>query len=407
MNFRQILLIVGILFFPTNLYHLAFVFNAVWLYFYARSCKISCKIDKNTLLLIYLITFILLSACIRYMTVNSNNIDFRDFYELGRFMPILVIMMYRKSLYIRENNLIIALFTYVVVDVLISYMQLNDIDYMGLKEIATVLYNNQHHADTSLLLSHRALGLSDGPGPHGGMLSLVFAIMICLAGKVKNQLISLMAFITALLCIVGITFSQSRTSFAVIIASLVIFMVVKIIYGSKKEKSYCIGSLLVIGSAFIIALPFIVDLMQDYKYLFTLFEYGLENHSYTAREDKWMFFIMEAMDNPEYFLIGHGKTYFGADSGAMDSEYVFVLCVYGVLVSTILLIVLYNIIAKCVKGIMKGYSQAIMMFIVTISGLICSVANSFWSDTRVLVLYAILLINGNEMIEGKDDAELN
>lgn len=389
MNTRQILLILGILFFPMRFYYMSFIFNTACIYLYAKSCKLTKRIDKDASLVIYIMAFVLLAACIRYITVNCYTIDFRDFYELGRFIPVLFLMMYRECFFINERSIIISFSIYVVADVIVSYLQLNNVDFIGMKELVGTYYSSSFHEENSLMIGHRALGLSDGPGTHGSILSLIFSCLICSLGKKQKKAYLFLSVLVIFMCIMGVVFSQSRTAFVVIMTSLILCVGIKIVVGNKKERLFFfLGGVL----AFLL-IPFLAELIQEYSYLFSLFEYGLENHSYTAREDKWTAFISMALEKPELFFIGHGKTYFGPESAAMDSEYVFLICVYGLAISFVFFIAIYNILSKSIMGIFNKDNHSMVVFIVTMSGLICGISSSFFLDIRILILYVILVIN--------------
>ena len=151
---------------------------------------------------------------------------------------------------------------------------------------------------------------------------------------------------------------------------------------------------MLVGIVGIFFLSVLQDSLLEYKYLWTLFETGLETHSYTAREDKWLMFLDKAFDEaPLMFLIGHGKAFFGQDSGAMDSEYVFFICIYGICIFLFLLYKLKKLLFHCLKcmNINTVYPQAVIVSVFT--GLCICVSSSYFVDIRIGVLFCLLVLN--------------
>jgi len=140
---------------------------------------------------------------------------------------------------------------------------------------------------------------------------------------------------------------------------------------------------LIIPVGFIIFLKY----SDKLKYLFTLFEYGTSRSSYVAREEKTQGVIDLIRENNFFLIFGHGKDYIEGSS-SMDNEYVFLIAVYGLLVTLLILFLyLYSIVFAWVNKSLFSYLVLFTLF----CGLIIAWPSSFITDSKLMFIFVIYL----------------
>jgi hypothetical protein len=340
----------------------------------------------------YFSVFIFLTSIIRFIT--SFDLNLRDYLESLRYLPIILIFLsVKKWKYIKLENLIDAAFVYLSIDALVSYLQLNNLNLYGIKNVVKFIYNSDFHYRMSLGISKRTLGLSAGPGDHGAIIFVVLIIMICGFFLLKTRkTISSIGIVLSLLVILS---SQSRTVFIAMLLSSLTAISFLLIKQSQAHKFIVRGIWLTLGMLSVVFFGKINDFLENYRYLSSLFARGLEINSYMAREEKWTLFISATQEKFYWLPIGWGKDFFGQSSGAMDSEYIYIYCVYGVLVFTIFLCLLIKFLFSTafklvISASLVNHKYDFLLFVIMSGGIIISFSSNFLLDQRISYLLALI-----------------
>ena len=324
-------ILLVVFFFPAKYLGLYIFFVTSSLFFASLVYGFSLP-KKNIIAVMFLFYFLLIiSTSIGVFYYGSDPL--RNFTEIIRFLPILILMTSIREAPPRLvlKCLINVFFIYTVCSLVISYLQAQDI---AIVQYITSIYSAPHHIENSLALASRALGLSTGPGPNGAIMAIIFAFSIVQSLIGENKIKSI---ITAILSFSVVVLAQSQTAFIVAVFGFVYTIMLALFFLDKKRKR-------LVFMYMIIAIPAAVTLIlknaEDFKYLFSLFDQGLERNSYQARLAKNDRIFELITDNPFAVIFGHGKDYFGSVSGHMDNEYMFLLGVYG-LISTLIIFGFY------------------------------------------------------------------
>ena len=205
---------------------------------------VKLKFNIYSKLILSLILFILIGSVIRFFT--SFQVNFRDYSEAIRYLPIsLIFLSMERWKKIKLEKLIDAIFVYVLIDGFVSYLQVTNLDLLGIKNIVRVVYNANHHYQRSLELSNRSLGLSGGPGDHAAIVFVVFMIMMAELFLSKER--KIICSIGAVISFLVIVSSQSRTVFVAMLVSIFISL---LLFFVKKT----LANILVIRSIWTIIL---------------------------------------------------------------------------------------------------------------------------------------------------------
>lgn len=341
------------------------------------------NINRYTKVLFIVIVYLSLGALIRFFITFTPNL--RDFVEIGRFIPVFLIFFYYS--YWRElknTNIIDALFGYVLVDTFISYIQINQLNIFNLIYIVKDLYNSTNQFEISLLISSRSIGLSSGPGQHASIMFVCFIIFLVsfLLNK-KRKFITLIGVVLSLYCILT---SQSRTVF---IAAVLIF-IVSLVYVILKDKSK--GSSIFLLVLLSTVFPVIIQFIEKQNYLSTVFTGIFNNSSYNARENKWDEIFNAISMKPEWLFFGYGKDYFGSVSGAMDSDYIYILSVYGLVFFLTFIIYVAFMIIKYTMNWKNNNNAEKTLLLLIIGGLIVSWPASFFIDPKIMIILAFMIV---------------
>lgn len=313
-------LLIFIIFFPLKNFHLFFFLLSTILILFIIILK-KKSININILFLFSLFLMYLLGGNLyRFVFLNVN--DLRDFFEIFRFIPLLLLVFFRKEFsYFDFNKLIRYLKIYVVIDFIVSYVQFYHFDYGLFKQI-TDFYSYPHHIRVSYELSNRTLGLSTGPGDHGAFILFCYTIilydMIFISKKLMKN------FIFLIFATFSLFTSQSRISILTffVLHLLVIFLMFR---EWKRFKFKLIKYLLLIIPIFVI----FISMIDQIRYFYSFLEYGTELSSFQKREIKWAEILNLSTEYPLLYLIGFGKSLLENYTTAMDSDILYILIVYG------------------------------------------------------------------------------
>lgn len=371
-------LIYFILFFPAKYLNEYYVLIILILFVLSFINRGNLNSSETLRIFIFIFIGVVISASLPVFFLGSD--AFRNVPEVLRFIPVILILLNFKNINLSENDIFKIFSFYILVNFIVSYMQFSNYSVVS---VVSNIYSSDLHIEYSLNGASRALGLSPGPGPNGSIsaiLSIFFLINYFCNEKYKKS--SIFFYFISLSCIL---LSQSQTAFVASILSticiIVFFVLGKLSVSIFKKLSFFIILLISVGSFILL------NYMDKLKYLFTLFEYGTSRSSYVAREEKTSHVIGLIRENNFFLFFGHGKDYIEGSS-SMDNEYVFLIAVYGLIVS-ILIFFLYvhSIVFSWINRSIFSY----LVIFTILCGLIIAWPSSFITDSKLMLIFIIYL----------------
>ena len=337
-----------------------------------------------TVIMIFLLYF-LITLFIRFLFVGTWNL--RDFIEIFRYMPFILILVNSNFFSKLEKvNFLIPLKVYLIIDTVITFLQVKNINIAGVLGFVKKIYNSEIQYNVSLEISNRGLGLSSGPGQHGSML--VFILIFFIIDIFHSKKLRSMNFIFIAFAFYDLFLTQSRTA---LIAALILLIFSFVIFFFKTTFKIQI----LITSVIFCALLFhktIIGLFANFSYLNVFLKYGLKMSSFMARENKWEYYLNEIQENPLFFVIGYGKEYFGTATGSMDSDYLYLLVIYGFLIFFLFLLFLFFILIRLFLSLdINDYFKSVILFQI-IAGLIIGISSSYFFDAKILTLMGLVIV---------------
>lgn len=312
----------------------------------------------------------------------------RNFTEIIRFFPIFLLFFAIKN--IPESDFIKCItnifLIYTVSNFIVSMAQ---IALMGFVDPITNIYGSDFQREISLGISSRALGLNSGPGQNGSIMAItfIFAISQAIINDYKYR-----SLITAVLSFLVIVLSQSQTSFIVSLAGGLYALVFALLFMDRNSKKKALNYVIF---AVPIGLYFLIKYSEDLKYLFTLFSHGLERNSYQERLKKTDYILDLIFDNPVPLILGHGKEYFGPVSGHMDNEYIFYLGVYGLLSTTIIILLYIYVLLLPYMYKTRDIKKNKLLFslhMIVVIGVVMAWPSVFITDARIAFIFAFIYL---------------
>lgn len=376
----SICLLTFILFFPTKYFSIYYIVIIVLSCIYFFISKF--KIEKTFYLSVFLVivSFIFINSILASIFLSSS--FERNFTEVLRFLPIIILLANYKYVNIKYKSIFLIFSLYASIGTIVNFLQFNK---SSIVQGITSFYNDPLQVESSLEIANRSLGLSAGPGPNGiiFMILSIFFLISLLNNQYKSISIIMMLF-----CISSIFFSQSQTAFVGLALAIFIVLFLWAIKNINNKKLYIY--LPVILSIFLFSFYYVLTFIEDFKYLNTLFDQGLERNSYKNREIKFDSTIDVIINNPFFLFLGHGKDYIPS-STALDNEYLFFISVYGVLVTFLFFIFyFYNTILLFLS---KNNSIFKFLIIATcLVGMVVAWPSSFLLDPRVFFILVFYMI---------------
>lgn len=381
-----VLVFLGIWLVPTKYIEQYVVLECVLILVFSGHRRFQLCLESR--LALGFLIYLFLSATIRFFVFWEP--QFRDFTEIGRLIPIVLILgFYRAWEGFKYDYLLIALVLYVGLDSCVTYLQTIGRYSHPLVVFAQRLYSSPQQYELSLLTSERALGFSSGPGQHGTIMVMCLCLsLVALFYYPQKKTLSVASII---LSFYGIVSSQSRRALVGAMFILACCTLHELARGRMKRKLVAAAVCLVLVSAMGSAV--ISEWIMGKGYLARLFTQGIETSSYRARQDKWARVLEQMERAPFLVVIGYGKSFLGAESGAMDSEYLFMISVYGAVAAAALVCLFLRFMFRRSLD-WRGTSASIYqvaLFYAMVAGLPMAWAGSFWLDPRVLYTLVTLL----------------
>lgn len=386
-----IILIYFILFFPAKYLVGYYAIVISFLFLFTLLNRNNLHSSNVLKILFFIFIGVALSVSLPVFFLGSD--IFRNMPEILRFIPLILIILNYKNIKIGESEIFRIFAIYTFINFIISFMQFSN---FGAVSFISKIYSSELHLEYSLNSASRALGLSPGPGPNGSISAIlsVFYLIKYFYGDGYKKLSILLYFIS----IVSILLSQSQTAF--VAAMLSTIMIIGFFSLGKLNRSglkkLMAFNFLVIPIGFFVFFLYIDKL----KYLFTLFEFGTSRSSYIAREEKAKNVLELIFENNFFLFFGHGKDYIEGSS-SMDNEYIFLIAVYGVIVTfLIFLLYFYSIF---IAWLNRGVFSYLVIFTV-FCGLIIAWPSSFITDSKLMlifIIYLALCMNGVDKLKRK------
>lgn len=371
-------LIYFILFFPAKYLNVYYILLLFIMFVFSILNRKNLQLSEILKIFIFIFSGVILSVSLPVFFLHSD--IFRNFPEILRFIPVILIILNYKNINLDDNDLFKIFSVYIVINLIVSYMQFSNYPAIGM---VSNIYSSDLHIEYSLNGASRALGLSPGPGPNGSIsaiLSIFYLIKYFYSDKYKRS--SIVLYFISLSCVL---LSQSQTAFiASVISTILIigfFAVGKL--DKSRLKKLLLFVIILVPTVFFVFFKYIDQL----KYLFTLFEFGTSRSSYVAREEKASNVISLIRENNFFLIFGHGKDYIEGSS-SMDNEYVFLIAVYGLIVTfAVFFLYFYSIVFAWINRSIFSYLVIFTIF----CGLIIAWPSSFITDSKLMLIFVVYL----------------
>lgn len=378
---------------PNLDYQLYTILTTFFIFMFAFKGK--PKLNKYTNFLFLIIAYLVATSIIRL--ILSGEFHLRDFNESARFLPFMILFLYKESFSkLKLSEMIDSLLVYTIFDLVVSLLQKLRFDWLGVIRYISNLYNSPKHIAISYELNDRILGLSSGPGQHGVIFAMIFVLVFtCMLffriDKIKSSIILAGSLIIVML-------SQSRTSFIALLLSIIVLIPCYIMINKKTLSNSKNKVLFLVFS--IISMVSIMFNTKRLKYLFSIFNFEKVIHSLSKRINKASTILNIGLDeNPLLIIFGYGKQFFGTMSSAMDNEYLYFILVYGVVPTVIFLYIALKQITDTISLLSRRIvSPNIVLSLILIFGLVVSFAGSFYADLRATILLAFIIL----LVQSKD-----
>jgi hypothetical protein len=325
-----------------------------------------------------------LSIAFGLIRLPFSSDPFRDLTEPIRILVYaLFIVVAFQPKYSRITSLPALFASFLIINFAVSYCQVT-----GLANVSalTTIYANPYLVEDGLGPASRALGLMPGPGANAAISSILGTWLFTYYYSARKKkplslLILLVTFLIVLLC-------QSQTSFIALGATIFVILL-SFAFSGELRLTRASGYLVI--SAFAAIALYIFHSISNYRYLFTLFTHGLERNSFLARQDKWLALLHQADQHPFMYFIGHGKSFYGQVSSAMDNEYLFFFLVHGFFISVIIYFCLALALVRASLEYFRGTIESLPFIAATLTGLILSSTSSFLQDPKSAFAYIVIL----------------
>lgn len=198
--------------------------------------------------------------------------------------------------------------------------------------------------------SFRAIGTFGNPN-HFGIVMVVLSSLFLYIGLKKlissgKSRAGFVNIIWALLGIVAVLLSQSRTAFILIISSIVV-QIVMTLFSTKIWCSFkrLINVFVIVIFIFLVSYIVVNQMMEQLKYLRSGIEVVLteglkEQSSFQGRLTYWKYYLEKFLEKP---ILGHGPSKDLVEYDVADNNYIFFAFKYGIVGLLILLMIPINI----------------------------------------------------------------
>lgn len=386
----QTLLILLVLLFPTAYFHQYFIALTVAILCCCWTTK-PCH-NPTSSLFIGFGFFLLGTSIIRSLTYTSAGVvmndNLRDYFEIVRIFPLTIMFVLRdrwRSLL--PEHFLWAIVIFLSLDGVVTLLQTTHTDFYGIQEIVSTYYNSEHHRATSLDKDGRALGLSGGPGQHATVLAISAVIM--LNGAFVFLRFWIIGLAGAGLAAVLLVCSQSQTGLIVVSAAVCGLLAIQILHGTAQQRTLAITITAVLG----FSVTSLIAIITQFSYLNSLFTHGLNRNSYLVRHETRQYVLGLMAETPQWYLIGHGKEYFGAQSTTMDNEYLYALAVYGAPIAIFLVcsaLLLLIRLALFTPQITTNYWDVTLLGLLAL-GLGFAWPISFFTEPRSMAMFCLVM----------------
>lgn len=383
-------LLLFVLLFPTKLFNEFYI--AASLAIVACCWRTKPGGSRLALMLIGFELYLLTTSVLRSLTFPSAGVpmhdNVRDYYELARLLPPIAIFVFARRWHsLQAEHFVAAFMIFLAIDGVITFLQSNQRDFYGLQELAAQYYNVEHHLDVALKLDGRAPGLSTGPGQHAAILGIAMIVML----NVVFILPRLAAIGVAGICFTSVllAYAQSQTGLIVISTTVCGLLAFHILKGTHRQRTLAV----MLSIALSLSITTLLGLISQFSYLSSLFSLGLTRNSYIVRQETRQYVLGQMSITPQWYVIGHGKEYFGKLSGAMDNEYLYALAVYGLPVFCCFVIVVLSLAMRLLlftPQVTTNYWGMTLLGIIAL-GLGFAWPSSFFTEPRSMTILSFVL----------------
>ena len=376
-------LILLLLLVPITSYDVAIAGYVVLLLLFLPSFQVEA--NRYVVVLTLLMVFLAVASTTRFLLVPETTL--RDFTEIGRPLPLLVLFLFLHKLKgLEARHLVHAALLYLTLDASLSLAQFLGLG-VGPLEPVLGIYHSDFHASID---GWRALGLSAGPGQHGAIGLFLFCTMLGAAIEVPG--VRTRSLVGAALGLFVIVLSGSRTALA---AGAAVFPIA--LLASFRERRSARMMVLVVAAgtgALTFAFATQAALRSRAATILGLFTGGTVS-AFDARQRHWEALFTEMLREPLWVAVGWGKSYFGTMSQWADNDWLLLLMVGGAPLVLGLLVAAGWLIGHAAwvlwtrKRIPRPFS--LMSILTLCAGLISMSTAAFVSHPQVLMMLGLVI----------------
>ena len=382
-NSGTIILLVMILYTPVAVFDFFYIIIA-FITFVIAITKKRIVID-NGLPRIFFLYFV---ALIFYSLIKS--LGFENTYDLKELSKLAIFVMIFSTTRFIDLELLQKIFlSYVVFDFALSFAEFTQVTNFLTVFISNLYHAGNHASFAENWSSVRSLGLSPGPGQHGGLSLLFFIFFVTFYLFDKKTKVS---FSGALLSLISLFLSQSKTA---ILCFFIFVTLTTLIFIFSNRGSSTIKAILFAITCFILGITIIDWALSTFYELQRLSASGLEISSFTHRLSLWRMQISESLQaHPFLVLFGPGRGYLDFKSiyhNSFDSDYVYMFTQYGIAGSIIMSSVMMWFLIRNILNFRSISTLKKSILMIMIIGVICGLALDFFSDIKILAIIAFLL----------------
>lgn len=257
------------------------------------------------------------------------------------------------------------------------------------------LYTPDHHQYATEILrergeANRFTGLSGNPNSHGAMLLVILLAIICTSTERRID------HLLAMVCIVLILFSQSRTTLIAACATLVFVLI-------RSKWTVTIFIKMTISLIFLVMIAYFTVISLNLTFVTSIFNQGLtESESLSVRVENWITLLRMIEENP-IFGYAPRQEFFALERINADSEYILTAWRYGLIGFMAAMAIFFYPLLQAYRESRKSSRFRLTLVSLTLITLIIGFTNVTLSDSRFSIIYAFVLGVAMGRKDGEND----
>lgn len=383
-NLRISWVFLILLLLPTKNFYF-FYCSVLFLYLISGNIRFSRRL--------FIISVIILSYLYSFVVVRSLiDIDnfFIDFKELTKIVFVIITIAYYNKNKVGSIELINSFKVFASVNLIFTLVMVFNINIFNIEDILFNIYSLEGMKELIFGGIVRATGVSPGPGEQGNISLLCWALFYnyFLSEKINRK----SDYLFLVIPLLTLLFSQSRTA---IIAALITFLIVSLVYMFKGNRSQKYKVLKLSSFFTVISLIFIKLLPNMFYYMNLFLIHGTQLASMGGRKEIWSEYFKVWDDQAILIPFGYGRGLLGRDNQVFDNEYVYVTLVFGLVISFFMVLIGIGFLINRVSNWNKSTYIGKAVFTYLIYVFIAGIGLLVISEPKISIVLTILFICNN------------